>query len=256
MATRIHSRAVVDEGASLGEGVRIGPFCYVAADVELGPGCELVAHATVLGPARLGAHNTVYPCATLGAPPQDRTYRGEPTLLSIGDNNVFREGTTVHRGTVKGAGRTCIGSDGLFMANAHVAHDCSLGDRVVITTGAVLGGHVVVGDGATLGGQVAIAPFVRIGRLSFVAGGACVERDVPPFLTAAGDRARIRAYNRVGLVRAGVPEVSVRAIKTAFYHLYKRGEPLSIALESLPEALALDPYVAELSEFVRVGLRR
>jgi UDP-N-acetylglucosamine acyltransferase len=253
MSRVIHPSAVVEEGTRLGAGVRIGPFCYVGRGVELGNGCELVAHATVLGPTRLGAQNTVYPYATLGTAPQDRSYGGEPTSLWIGDGNVFREGVTVHRGTVKGAGRTCIGSRSWIMAGAHVAHDCALSDRVVVTTGTVLGGHVTVGTGATLGGKVAVAPFVRIGRLSFAAGGARVEQDVPPFLTVAGDRARVRTVNRVGLERAGIPGESVRALKKAFWWLYRRGEALGAALHSLPEGLQEDGLVAELVGFLREG---
>ena len=250
MSRVIHPSAVVEESAELGEEVKIGPFCYVGQGVELGDRCELVAHATVLGPTRLGANNTVYPYATLGTAPQDRTYDGEPTSLWVGDGNVFREGSTVHRGTLKGARKTSIGSGCWIMAGAHVAHDSVLADRVVITTGTVLGGHVTVGAGATLGGQVAVAPFVRIGRLSFVAGGARVEQDVPPFLTVAGDRARVRAINRVGLERAGVAEQSVRALKKAFWHLYRRSEALSVALDSMPEGVGEDELVAELVRFL------
>src|SRR5262249_13787968 len=152
--------------------------------------------------------NRIFPYATLGAPPQDKSHAGEATELVLGDDNVIREQATLHRGTAKGGGITRVGSRCLLMVGAHVAHDCELADDVVLTNLATLGGHVRVLANAVLGGHVAIAPFVRVGRGAFVAGGACVERDVPPFVIAAGDRARVRALNRVGLARMAVPDAS------------------------------------------------
>lgn len=249
MARFVHPSAVVEPGTRLGEDVRIGPLCYVASEAEIGPRSELVAQATILGRTRLGADNQVFPSATLGAAPQDRSYSGEPTELVIGAGNVFREGVTVHRGTVKGGGITRIGSECLLMAGAHVAHDCVLGDRVVLTNNTVLGGHVIVEEGVTCGGHVAVAPFVRLGRLSFAAGGACIEHDVPPFVIVAGDRARVRALNVVGLRRAGVPDASMRALKSAFRHVFRGKAPRRVAVETL--STAGDPYVEELVVFLR-----
>lgn len=247
----VHPTAVVDPGAVLAGDVRIGPLCYVGEGVELGEGTELIAQATVLGPARLGANNRVFPGAVLGAPPQDRTYQGEPTRLEVGDENLFREQVTVHRGTTKGDGTTRVGSRCLFMVGAHVAHDCAIGDNVVLVNLATLGGHVRIGDGAVVGGHAAIAPFVHVGRMCFLAGGAMVEDSVPPFVIVSGDRARVRAVNRVGLSRNGVPDASKRAIERAFRMLYRSGQPRALALAAAGPELAADPYVAELIAFLR-----
>jgi UDP-N-acetylglucosamine acyltransferase len=246
----IHPTAVVDPTAVLGSGVRIGPYSVIGAGVRLGDDCELVSHAVLLGPATLGARNVIHPFATLGSPPQDRSWQGEPTRLEGGDDNVFREQVSVHRGTSKGGGLTRIGSRCLLMAGAHVAHDCRLGDDVVLTNLTTLGGHVEVADRVVCGGQVAVAPFVRLGRAAFLAGGARVERDVPPFLIAAGDRARARAVNRVGLERLGVPEASRRALKRAFSILYRSGAPLAEAIQVAEREVGRDAYVRELLAFL------
>jgi UDP-N-acetylglucosamine acyltransferase len=246
----VHASAVVDPKAELGDGVSVGPFCYVGAGVELGPRTELVAHVTVLGPTRMGAGNRVFPYATLGAEPQDKSHRDEATRLEIGDDNVFREQVSVHRGTTKGSGVTRIGSNNWLLVGAHVAHDCQLGDGVVLTNLATLGGHVVVADNVVCGGHVAVAPFVRVGRGVFLAGGACVERDVPPFVIAAGDRARIRGLNSVGLKRMGVSEQSQRVLKKAFGMLFRSRVPLAQALPAVREELGSEPLVVELVDFL------
>jgi UDP-N-acetylglucosamine acyltransferase len=242
----VHPSAVVDPGARLGAGVVVGPLCYVGPDVEIGAGTELLAQATVLGPCRIGEDNRIHPHATLGGTPQDRSWSGEPTELVIGDRNVFRESVTVHRGTAKGGGTTRIGSGCLVMVGAHVAHDCDVRDGVTLTNNASLGGHVTVGERAVVGGHVAIAPFVRVGELSFAAGGAMIERDVPPYVIVAGDRARVRALNRVGLRRAGVPEESQRALDRAFRALFRSGEPLTVAAQAVEAEYGADPYVRRL----------
>lgn len=232
----------------------VGPFCYVGPEVKIGAGSELLLHAPVLGPTTLGRDNRVFPHATLGAEPQDRSYRGEPTLLSIGDGNVFREQVSVHRGTVKGGGCTRIADRCLLMVGAHVAHDCVVESDAVLTNLTTLGGHVVVEPSVVCGGHVAVAPFVRLGRGCFVAGGARVERDVPPFVIAQGDRARVRALNRVGLERLGVPDASRKALERAFRLLWRSREPLAVALEQVHAELGQDELVAELVRFIRPRL--
>ncbi len=242
----IHDTAVVDVGAELAEDSKIGPFCHVGAHAVIGPGTELVAHATVMGPTQLGARNVVYPYATLGAPPQDRSWAGEPTELVVGDDNVFREQVTVHRGTKKGGGQTLIGSRCLLMVGAHVAHDCRLADDVTMVNLATLGGHVVVGSGAIMGGHVAVAPFSRVGRISFLAGGARVEGNVPPFVIMGGDRARVRALNSVGLKRNGVPEQSERALRRAFRMVWKSKRPIAEGAVAARAEWGDDALVGEL----------
>lgn len=246
----VHPTAVVEPGAVLDAGVSVGPFCFVGNDVRLGARTRLVAHATVLGPTELGSDNLIFPYATLGAAPQDRTFAGEPTRLVIGSACVFREQVTVHRGTMKGAGVTTLGSRCLLMVGAHVAHDCELADDVVLTNLTTLGGHVVVERGAVCGGQVAVAPYVRLGELCFVAGGARVEYDVPPFTIAQGDRARVRALNQVGMTRASVPEVSQAALKQAFKIIFGKRVPRVEGLKHATHELGSDPYVARLVAFL------
>lgn len=242
-APRVHPTAVVDPSAVLGEDVEVGPLCHVGAGVTLGRGTRLVASCTVLGPTTLGTRNVVHPYAVLGGAPQDRTYAGEDTTLVVGDDNEIREHVTMSRGTRKDRGTTTVGDRGLFMAGAHVAHDCDVGSDVVLANATLLGGHVRVGAGVVTGGGVAIAPFVRIGRIAFLAGGAMVERDVPPFVIASGDRARIRAPNHVGLRRHGVPETSIAALDRAHRALFLRRA-------GVPDDVARDPFVAELVAFV------
>ena len=244
----IHPSAIVDPGAAIGEGVFIGPFAVIEAGAEIGDGCLIEAHGVVRGGCSLGAGSVVHPFAVLGGAPQDKRYAGEPTRLVIGERNVFREHVTAHRGTAQGGGLTRVGSGGLFMAGAHIAHDVSVGDGVILANGTLLGGHVTVGDHAVTGGQVAVAPFVRVGARAFLAGGAMVERDVPPFVIAAGDRARVRALNKVGLARSGVPEASRIALERAFRAIFRSGAPRREAAAALKDDA--DPFVRELSAFV------
>lgn len=246
MTTLVHRTAVVDSGAVLADGVVVGPFCHVGSGVVIGPDTELVAHVVLQGPTRIGARNKIHPFACLGAPPQDRSWEGERTSLEIGDENVFREQVTVHRGTAKGGGTTRIGSRCLFMVGAHVAHDAEVGSDVTLTNLATLGGHVEVQDSAVLGGHVAVAPYVRLGRGSFLAGGARVENDVPPFVIAAGDRARVRALNKVGLERMGAPEHSRVVLERAFRMIWKSGEPIASGIVAARAELGHDPWVDEL----------
>jgi UDP-N-acetylglucosamine acyltransferase len=246
LPSSIHPSALVAADAELGARVEIGPFAVIEPCVALGAGTRVEAHAIVRTGSRLGAGNVVHPFAVLGGAPQDRRHGGEPTRLEVGDRNVFREHVTVHRGTAHGGGVTRIGSDGLFMVGVHVAHDVVVGDAVILANNTLLGGHVTLGDHVVTGGHVAIAPFVRIGERAFLAGGAMVERDVPPFVIAAGDRARVRALNRVGLGRTGVPEASMAALERAFRAIFRGGTPQAVAAAALSGDP--DPFVRRLVE--------
>lgn len=252
----VHDSAVIEPGAELGPGVSVGPFCFVGRGVRLGARTRLIAQATVLGPTELGADTLVYPYATLGAAPQDRTYRGEPTRLVVGSGCIFREQVTVHRGTAKADGVTTIGSRCLLMVGVHVAHDCSIADDVVLTNLTTLGGHVVVEPGAICGGHVAVAPYVRLGELCFVAGGARVETNVPPFTIAQGDRARVRALNRVGLTRADVPAESHEALRRAFKLIFGQRAQRSQGIVAARAEFGHDPYVTRLLDFLEAAPRR
>jgi UDP-N-acetylglucosamine acyltransferase len=249
VSAAVHATAVVGASAELGEGVVVGPFAVVEDGVALGAGTVVEAHAVILRGARLGAKNQVHAGAVIGGAPQDRRYAGEPTRLEAGDDNVFREHVTVHRGTAHGGGVTRIASGCLFMAGAHVAHDCQVGAGVTLANATLLGGHVVLGEGVTTGGHVAIAPFVKVGARAFLAGGAMVERDIPPFVIAAGDRARVRALNTVGLERAGVPAASRHALARAFRAIFRSGATRASAARALADDP--DPFVRELAAFVR-----
>lgn len=253
----MHPTAQVSAGATLEDGVEVGPFCCVGEGVRLGARTRLLSHAVIEGPTVLGVENEVHPFAVLGGAPQDRSYQGEPTRLEVGDRNVFREHVTAHRGTSKDRGVTRIGSGGLFMAGCHVAHDAWVGDGVTLANGTLLAGHVRVEDHAVTGGLVAVQPFVRLGESCFLAGGAMVEGDVPPFVIAGGDRARVRALNKVGLRRRGVDGASLDALERAFRLLFRGGMARSEALARLQATSPLDPWVARLVRFLaRSGLLR
>lgn len=243
----IHPAAIVSSSAALGEGVSVGPFAVIEDGVVLGAGTRIEAHALVRSGTRMGAGNVVHPFAVLGGAPQDRRHAGEATRLEIGDGNVFREHVTVHKGTEHGGGVTRVGSHGLFMVGAHIAHDCRVGDAVTLANATLLGGHVAIGDHVVTGGGVALVPFVRVGERAFLAGGAMVERDVPPFVIAAGDRARVRALNKVGLRRSGVPEASIALLESAFVAVFRRG-PRVVAAEALRDDA--DPFVRALAAAV------
>lgn len=228
--------AQVSAEARLGAGCSVGPFAVIEDGVEIGDGSEIAAHAVVRRGTRLGKGTVVHPFAVLGGDAQDRRNQGGETTLVVGDGNVFREHVTAHRGTSHGGGVTRIGSGGLFMAGAHVAHDCQVGDGVVLANGTLLGGHVHLGDGVVSGGLVAVAPFVHVGERAFLAGGAMVERDVPPWVIVSGDRARVRGLNRVGLDRAGIEGPARAALEDAYRRVYRGSEPRLVAAAALADS--------------------
>jgi UDP-N-acetylglucosamine acyltransferase len=251
VSPNIHPTAVVSPNADVSTDATVGPFSIVGDGVVIGAATRLIGHCVVLGPASLGQGNVVFPFAVIGSEPQDRSYAGEATGLQIGDHNVFREHVTVHRGTEKGKGLTRVGSHCLVMSGAHIAHDADVGDHVTLVNATLLGGHVTLESYVTTGGQAAIAPFVRVGESAFIAAGAMVERDVPPFVIAQGDRARVRALNRVGLGRRAVPETSRRALEKAFRKLFRGNGVRSKAVEAVAQELGEDPYVAKLVGFLK-----
>jgi len=242
----VHATAIVESGAELAGDVEIGPFAVVGAGVRLGPGCRVHAHAVLAGPLVLGARNVVHPFAVLGGAPQHKK-PGGVTHVEVGDDNTFREHVTVHRGTRQ---PTRIGSGNLFMAQAHVAHDVEIGSACTIANAVQLAGHVVVEDHATFGGLAGVAQFVRVGEGAFVAAGAMVERDVPPFCIVQGDRARVRAVNRVGLERQGVPAESVREIERVFRAVFASKRPRAEVLATLTTD---DAFAARLLRALRTS---
>lgn len=246
----IDPRAIISPKAELAPDVTVGPFSIIGPDVVLGPGTVIGPHVVINGPTRMGTGNRVFQFASLGDAPQDKKYAGEPTRLEIGDRNVFRESCTLNRGTTHDKGVTTIGSDNLFMAYSHVAHDCTVGSNLVFANGATLGGHVEVGDWVTLGGLAAVHQFCKIGAYAFIAGGAIVTRDVPPYVMVAGNPAEPHTVNAVGLKRRGFTEDQVRNIRNAFRVLYRSDLLLADAVTKLKELGTTQPEVAAFVEFI------
>ncbi|MGR3803940.1 acyl-ACP--UDP-N-acetylglucosamine O-acyltransferase [Marinibacterium profundimaris] len=214
--TDIHPSAVIEEGARIGSGVRIGPFCHVGPDVTLGDGVELRSHVVVTGHTTVGAETVVFSGAVLGEIPQDLKFSGETTRVEIGARNRIREHVTINAGTAGGGGLTSVGDDCLLMAGCHVAHDCKVGNRVIIVNQAVMGGHCIIGDDAIIGGMSALHQFVRVGHGAMIGGMSGVERDVIPYGLVQGERAGLEGLNLVGLKRRGVAREDIHALRAAF----------------------------------------
>jgi UDP-N-acetylglucosamine acyltransferase len=219
--------------AELGEGVEVGAYAVIGPGVEIGANTRIGPHAVILGPTRIGADNQVFQFASVGSAPQDKKYKGEPTRLEIGDRNVIRECVTLNRGTTKDEGVTRIGDDNLFMAYAHVAHDCRVGNQCVLANNATLGGHVYLGDWVIMGGLSAIHQFCKVGAHAFIANNAAVTRDVPPYVMAVGQPAAAHSVNSEGLKRRGFTPGQIRNIRNAFRLLYRSGLKLAEATTQL-----------------------
>ena len=252
---RIDPLASVDPRAELGGDVEVGPFAVVGPGVQVGARTSIGPHATVLGPSRIGSSCRIHAHAALGGAPQDLRHHGEPTTLHVGDGTEVREFATLNRGTARDRGDTTVGARVLLMAYAHVAHDCIVEDDVVLANGATLAGHVRVGRHAVLGGLCAVGQYLRVGESAFVAAGAMVERDVPPFHVVSGDRARVRGLNRVGLARKGIGAEAMAALKRAHRMLVRSRDPLDRRLAATRAALGSVPEVAALLTFYESSRR-
>lgn len=252
----IHLTAIVHAEAKIHPSCHIGPYCTIGPDVELGEDCRLISHIALEGPTKIGAHNTIFPFSSIGLTPQDITYKGEPTRLEIGDHNTIREFVTINRGTAKGGGLTTIGNHNLIMAYTHVAHDCHIGNHVIMANAATLGGHVTVEDWATVGALCPVHQFVRIGTHSYIGGGTTVTRDVLPFSKTAAERGT-RAYglNALGLERRGFSKERIRKIHHAYRLLLSSKLNTSQALEKLKAEPDLGEDVAMLIRFIEESER-
>jgi len=256
MSVQIHPTAIVADGAVIEPGCVIGPYCVIGPHVRIGPRCELVSHVVIDGRTTIGADNRFFPFCAIGQPPQDLKYRGEPSEIVIGDGNIFREYVTVHPGTEEGGMITRIGSRNLFMASSHVAHDCQLGDGIVMANSAALGGHVTVQDRAILGGLVGVHQFCRVGRLAMVAGLSGVNLDVPPFcLVAGGYRPRVVGLNLVGLKRAGLAPETIAKLRKLLPLLLRPGAQRQARLQQAKELAAGCAEAEELVSFVEQSER-
>jgi len=246
----IHATAIVDPAAELDSSVEIGPYSIIGAGVRIGSGSRIGPHVVLRGPADIGAENQIFQFASVGEDPQDKKYGGEATRLEIGDRNVIREYATLHRGTIQDQGVTRIGSDNLFMAYTHVAHDCWIGDHVIMANAASLGGHVAIEDWSILGGFTIVHQFCRIGAHSFCAMGSVTTRDVPPFVTIGGHPAEPRGINSEGLRRQGFVEGTIQAIKRAYKLLYMSNLKLDEALTGIRELAVQTPELEALVDFI------
>lgn len=256
MTPAVHPTAIVEPGAELADGVVVGPYCIVGGMVRLDAGCRLESHVVVAGRTWLGVGCHVFPFASLGHPPQDRKYAGEASELRIGAGTVVREHVTLHPGTSGGGMVTFVGSDCLLMAGTHVAHDCRIGDHVVMANGATLGGHVEIGDWAMVGGLAAIHQFVRIGPHAMIGGLSGVESDVIPYGSVLGNRACLSGLNTIGMKRRGVARDEIMALRHAYRVLFRGLGAFAERLEAVSTLYAQQPRVMEIVRFAAIKSRR
>lgn len=249
----IHPTAIIDEGAKLGSNVRVGAYSIIGADVEIGDDCDIGPHVVLRGPTTLGRGNRIFQFASVGEDCQDKKYAGEPTRLVVGDNNIFREFVTVHRGTIQDQGITRIGDNNLLMAYVHVAHDCVVGDNVILANNTTLAGHVHVGNWAILGGFTGVHQFCHIGAHAFTAVNSVVVQDIPPYIMAQGHNAVPRTINSEGLKRRGFTSQQITNIKRAFKMLYRQGLTVAEAVEQMQQLDAEE--VQSMIDFVQSSSR-
>ncbi len=255
---KISPLAAVDPNARLADDVEVGPFCVIGPDVTIGPGTRLVNSVTILGHTTLGSGNVVFPNAVLGGAPQDKKYRGEPTLLQIGNDNQIREAVTIHVGTDKGGGITRVGDDNLLMVNCHLGHDVQLGSHCILANNVMLAGHVVIGDYVAMMGGVGVHHFVSIGQYAYIGGYARVHHDVPPFVKIDGAD-QVRGLNSIGLKRAGVGDDDIEVLEEVIRRLfYNRDKPFSVMLSEFEKQFSGDPsangatkYANQILSFLR-----
>jgi UDP-N-acetylglucosamine acyltransferase len=231
----IHATAIIDPSAVIAADVEIGPYSIVGAEVELGAGTKLESHVVVKGPTIIGCNNHIFQFSSVGEACQDMKYNGEPTRLEIGDNNVIREGCTLHRGTIQDAGVTKIGSHNLLMANVHVAHDCVLDDHIIVANNVALAGHVHVGDYAILGGFTAVHQFCHIGTHCMTGAGSVVLKDIPAFVMANGNSVSPHGMNTEGLKRRGFSDETIKVLRQAYKIIFRQGLTLGMAIQRLQE---------------------
>lgn len=233
--TTIHPQALVDSKAELAEDVQVGPFAIIGPDVKIGAGTVVGPHAMLKGPTTVGMRNRIFQFASVGEDCQDKKYKGERTELVIGDDNIIREGVTLHRGTFQDRGITHIGSNNLFMCYVHVAHDCVVGDNIIMANNTAIAGHVHIGNGAILGGGTLVHQFCRIGQFAMTAAGTVVLQDIPAFVTCSGNRAEAHGMNIEGMRRRGVDSDVINRLREAYKTVYRRGLTLDQAITELDQ---------------------
>jgi len=256
VSVTIHPTALVAKGAELADGVSIGPFCVIGESARIGADTTLKSHVVVEGATTIGARNEIWPFAVLGGPPQHTAYKGEPTELIIGDDNLIREHATMNIGTVHGGGVTKVGSNGLYMIESHVGHDCKVGDNVILTKQATLGGHCLIGDFVIVGGLAAVHQFCRVGRYAFIGGLAAVVKDVIPYGSVWGNHAHLEGLNLVGLKRRGFSRETINTLRAAYRLLFADEGTFQERLDDTAETFGDSSEVMEILEFIRADASR
>jgi UDP-N-acetylglucosamine acyltransferase len=251
----IHPTAIVHPKAVIAEGVEIGPYAVIGEHVTIGTGTKIAAHVVIEGWTTIGARNHIHSFSSIGTPPQDIGYKNEETYLIIGDDNVIRECATIHRATTKQDRRTIIGNKNFFMAYSHVAHDCNIGNNIIMANSVALGGHIVIGDHAILGGIVAVHQFVKIGSYAIIGGQSAVSLDIPPYVSAAGNRAQLYGLNLVGLKRKGFSDEVITNLKKAYKIIFRSGLTLEISLQQALAEMPDSKEVQHLVDFIRNSKR-
>lgn len=249
----IHPTVVIEKGAEIADNVEIGPYCVIGGRTKIGSGTRIISHVTIQGRTEIGENCTIHPFAALGGPPQDITYREEETACLIGNNNVIREYVTINRGT-RASGATRLGNNNFIMAYSHMAHDCMVGDGVIMANCSTLAGHVHIADFAILSGLCAIHQFCKVGKYAFVSGLTGVPKDIPPFVMAAGNRARLYGLNVVGLERQHFSKEEITKLKRAYRILFRSSLPLETSLKTIEEQLDGE-NIKELVTFIRSSER-
>jgi UDP-N-acetylglucosamine acyltransferase len=252
----VHATAIVESGARLGEGVRIGPFCLVGSQVALADEVELESHVVVTGRTTIGAKTRIFPFASIGHQPQDLKYKGEPSTLEVGSECIIREGVTLNPGTEGGGMQTVIGDRCAFLANSHVGHDCRVGSNVIFSNNVMLAGHVTVGDYAILGGGAAVIQYSRVGAHAFLGGMSGLENDLIPYGMALGNRAHLSGLNIIGLQRRGFSREDIHSLRRAYRALFADEGTLLERLDDVEKEFADHPIVKEIVAFIRAGGKR
>jgi len=252
---KIHKTAVVHPGAKIGEGVEIGPYAIIGENVEIGDKTKVEPHVVIQGWTKIGKGNKIFNGASIGQEPQDLKFHGEKSFLEIGDNNTIREFATIHRGTEEGGGLTKIGDNNLIMAYCHVAHDCQLGDKIIMSNAATLAGHVIVEDCAVIGGLAGVHQFGRVGKMAMIGAASKVVKDVPPYVLVDGHPATVKGINIVGLRRNGISPELRSQIKDAYKLLYRSNLNISQAIEKMDQELDSNPLIEHFLRFLRNAQR-
>ncbi len=247
----IHPTAIIDKNAELANDVSIGPFTVIGPDVKIGAGTVVGSHVVIKGPTTIGKENRIYQFTSIGEDPQDKKYAAEVTRLEIGDRNTIREFTSMHRGTQQDNCVTKIGDDNLFMAYTHVAHDCLIGDHVIMANGASLAGHVHLNSHAILGGFTLVHQFTQVGQYSFAAMGSAITQDIPPFIMVGGKPTRPHGINSVGMERNGISAEDIRLIRNAYKIIYKMNLRLEDAIEKMEEMAVESQQLSDMISFLR-----